>query len=73
MTAGCMMMVTAKVMVISRMDVSIQWTPFPSMWAYLQQQYRVLQQSNVAILKEIQLLWQMDAAVDDFYRQMSMA
>jgi hypothetical protein len=32
-----------------------------------------LQQSNVAILKKIQLLRQMDAAVDGFYRQMSMA
>jgi hypothetical protein len=61
-------------MVISRIDVSIQWTPFLSMWAYLQQQqqYRVLQQSNVAILKEIQLR-QMDVVVDDFYHQMSMA
>jgi hypothetical protein len=68
-----MTMVTAKAMVISRMDASIQWTPCPWMWAHLQQQYRVFQQSNVAILKEIQLLRQMDAAVDDFYRQMSMA
>ena len=69
----------AKAIVVASMDVDLSMdivslATSQLMWARLRQQYEPRNEAMfLAILKELQSLQQMDATVDDFFRQMSTA